>query len=274
MPSSEPGKITQFCPIQEDHLRLLSVLLLGCVSLLAAGPQRKADVAADDRIIPHLAFGGSWSTTITLVNVYHSAAAVDLRFYDSNGVPMPVPTDIQGNTSVVRVNLPIGGSQRINIAGGGDTRVGWARLDYDWAISEVAATAVFRQSVPGRADFEALVPADNETSQFRVQFDEVNGYTTGLALANTSATQVVLEVTARNEAGQPINQAPVELTLPSFGHTAFALTAHPQLGPIVRNRRGVIDIKSISGSSYSALGLRFSSAGSFTTVVPFYYTGD
>lgn len=255
-------------------MRLLSILLLGSLSLFAADPQRKATVSGDDRIIPHLAFGGSWTTTITLVNVYGSEAAVDLRFYNSNGVPMSVPTDVQGTTPVVRVNLPIGGSKRINIAGGANTEVGWAKIDYDWAISEVAATAVFRQSVPGRPDSEALVPADHESHWFRVQFDELNNYSTGLALANTSGTQLVLEVTARDEAGQPINQAPVQITLPSFGHTAFALPGHSQLGPIVKNRRGVIDIKSVSGASYSALGLRFSPQGSFTSVVPFRFSGE
>ena len=59
--------------------------------LFAAEPGRNAQVNQEDRIIPHLGVGGSWTTEITLVNVWGAPATVDLRFFDGNGMPLNVP---------------------------------------------------------------------------------------------------------------------------------------------------------------------------------------
>jgi len=41
--------------------------------------------------IAHLASGGGWSTTITLINADTAAAQVVLNFFDDNGNPLPLP---------------------------------------------------------------------------------------------------------------------------------------------------------------------------------------
>lgn len=250
-------------------MRLLCAFLTAGLMLFAAEPGRNARVNQEDRIIPHLGVGGSWTTEITLVNVWGAPATVDLRFFDGNGMPLNVLADGYGNTSLVRVNLQVGGSQRVVLKGGNTTLMGWARVDYDWAISEVAVSAVFRQSVAGRPDFEALSPASSGEYQLRVQFDETNGYTTGFALVNPETVGTTLEFIVRRENGDEINVEPVTITLPSQGHTAFTFRDHPQLGPLTRDRKGVIDVRTQSGRDVAALGLRFSPSNSFTTVLPY-----
>lgn len=253
-------------------MRLLCVFLMAGMMLFAAEPRREARISDDDRIIPHLGVGASWATEITLVNVWGAPASVDLRFFDGNGLPLNVPAESYGTTSLVRVTLPVNGSKRVVLKGGDTTLMGWARVDYDWAVSEVAVSAVFRQSIAGRPDFEALSPATSGESQLRIQFDEINGYTTGFALVNPDTVGTTLELTVRNENGVEINVEPVKISLPSHGHTAFAFRDHPQLGPLTRDRKGVIDIRTESGRDVSALGLRFSPSNSFTTVLPYGFT--
>jgi hypothetical protein len=60
-----------------------------------------AEVTASGGSLAHVASGGGWQTTFTLVNTGTSSAQVQLSFFDNHGNPLLLPlTLVQPNTAV------------------------------------------------------------------------------------------------------------------------------------------------------------------------------
>ena len=253
--------------MKETSNRLVIALLLGSALFAADSKPRKA--SASDTVIPHIAFGGDWKTVVTLVNVEHVDTDVVVRFYDNNGVAMPVPTDTQGTTAAYAVKLAGNGSHQFLIAGGTTVNQGWADVTFDPNLGTVQGAAVFRQVVPGRQDLEALSPSCQNTMQQRISFDQTDGYQTGLAFANTGEEENVITAVVRGEDGKAVNSEPVEIRVPAMGHTAFLIADNPALKSLV-NGRGVIDFRGTT--KFAMLGLRFSPTFSFTTILPYEFS--
>jgi hypothetical protein len=92
-------------------------------------------------------------------------------------------------------------------------------------------------------------------------YDQVNGFTTGLALVNPGAAAVTLSVTIRDTSGTIIGNGSV--TLPPFSHQASFIA---ERFPITANKRGSVVIDGTAG--FSVLGLRFNPSGTFTSFLP------
>ena len=132
----------------------------------------------------------------------------------------------------------------------------WGELQ---TANSIGGYAIFRQRVEGRPDQEAAVPLASRVSRFTLPFDNI-GFVTSMALVNANATQGASSTAFfRGADGAPISQALVNLS--SRAHTAFAL---PDLIPDIANRRGVVEF-SFDNPDMTALGLRFSSGGAFTS---------
>jgi hypothetical protein len=234
-------------------VKKLLCVLFAIVPLCLGGGRRYIDVQEKDRVLPHIAFGGGWSTTITLVDCYETEAPFTLRFYDDRGVAMNVPVAGLGSVSIISDRMPVNGSRTYEIQDIGVTQTGWAELSYDWSLTAIGGLAVFRQRVAGRPDLEAVVPMSaNNDGDYHLAFDNTGGLVYGLALANPDLIQSTVEMTFTDDSGNAIG-VPVTLTMDSKAHTAFALAVnYPQLA----NRRGVIHFQMQTGH-VSALGLRF-----------------
>jgi len=243
-------------------------VLLGCllasthwqVSAQAKRQSTSYFSSSIDGVIAQLVDGGSWKTIITLVNLDTTSANYTLRFYSDSGTPLSLDTSA-GSGSVLTGTLPVGGSRIIETAG---TK---ATLSQGWALLETSnrssGNAIFRQSVPGRPDFEASMPIVtyvNDDTYF-LPFDNVTS-STGVAIANPlSYTGITVYLTFRDEQG---NQILIErLELGRLAHTAFSLA---ERFPQSAGRRGVVEI-STSALTMSVLGLRFG-AQSFTSLLP------
>jgi hypothetical protein len=166
-----------------------------------------------------------------------------------------------GTGSVITGTLPIGGSQVIESAGTKSTlSQGWALLQ---SSNTTGGSAIFRQSIAGRPDFEASLPIMTfvNAARYALPFDQVNS-TTGVALVNPlSYTSITVYVTFRDEKGTQFLLD--SLTLGASQHMAFALSdRYPQCA----GKRGVVQFDT-SGVSLSILGLRFG-AQSFTSILP------
>jgi hypothetical protein len=242
------------------------VLICASATITAGDNAKVSSASMSDTVIPHIAFGGAWKTIVTLVNVQHVDTDVTVRFYDDNGVALPVPTDTQGNTPEYRVKVAGNGSHQFMISGGETVRQGWADVIYDSNLGDVRGAAVFRQVVPGRQDLEALSPSCNNTWQQRIPFDETAGYQLGLAMANPNSEAVVVSAVLRGEDGKALNDVPVEIHLPAKGHTSFLASAHTGLKEFIKGR-GVIDF--VGSGTFAVMGLRFSPTFSFTTILPY-----
>ena len=214
--------------------------------------QRNVVVFPGDRIIPQFVDGGSWKTSMYFVNLENRSVSFQVLFFDDDGRDLSVPIIGQGLVRGLTVSLEAAGSITFETAGtASNLTQGWALLSQSTNDS-VGGMAVFRQSVFGRPDQEAVVPIVNQyDNHFVLLFDNTN-FTTAIALANPTSTAVVIPVNIRSQSGQIIDQRTVRLG--SYSHTAFTL---PDTWGSTAGRRGTIEFQT-SGFGVGALGLRFS----------------
>jgi hypothetical protein len=225
-------------------------------------PLQGGGVPTTGQIISQLADGLGWRTSIILVNTDDVPASFTLRFWRADGSPMTLPLGTDGTAPVVSGQIPGGGSRTIQTDGSAASlQQGWAELI---TLQAISGTAVFRQQVTGRPDSEAAVPVVSSSGGPRpliLPFDNAHGFITGVALVNRDATQAAT-VTAnlRDENGSIISTG--SINLPARGQVAFSL---PDRFSTVSDRRGVAEF-SASGQELYGLGLRFSPAGTFTSL--------
>src|SRR5437867_1333726 len=82
-----------------------------------------------DGYISHIVDGGSWKTSITLVNNSSAAQIVTIYFWGEDGLAMSLPILQLGNYPSVKINLAPYGSNTIETEGIASTlSVGWASI--------------------------------------------------------------------------------------------------------------------------------------------------
>jgi hypothetical protein len=225
----------------------------------AANSSPRVVVFTGDRVIPQFVDGGSWQTSITLVNLENHATSFDVLFLDDNGNDFFVPISGQGTVRKVTISLNTAASFTFQSTGrNANLTSGWALLSQSNSDS-VGMFAIFRQFNPGGQPQEAVVPSVNQfASHFVLPFDNTL-YITGIALANPTTSSVDIPVNIRNEAGQIVDTR--HFSLGSYGHAAFAL---PAVWPSTNGIRGAIEFLT-SGFGVGALGLRFNGSA-FTSL--------
>ncbi len=225
-----------------------------------------------DSVFPQIASGGSWSTSITLFNLDTLPSKATLMFMNADGAVFLNIVGLQNPRSLVTLEIPVNGSVVIETGDSGPLQQGIGLLVQGRPLGnegKIAGVAVFRQRIAGRPDFEAAVPLSPVTEKrFKLPFDHVNGYETGVAIVSwgtysngdmiMTPTPIIAEFW--DESGNRIGTG--SLALSPIGYTAFTLN---QQFPELVGRRGVIEFRS-SKSFMAGLGLRFSPGGSFTSV--------
>jgi hypothetical protein len=226
-------------------------------------------------ICAQIASGGSWTTTLTVVNVDTVPIQVKVNFWGDDGQALTLPLTFpqQGggspaNASFVERSLAVGGSLIIQStgSGGSSTAQGWAEI---LATGHSGGFAIFRDLVNGQLTQEGTSPVDSHNqSTFMLPFDNTAGFVTSMAIVNNSSTQQAgVTATILDENGVVLAQQQPISALPVNGHTAFAL---PQEFTATAGRRGVVQFQSMSGGGITALGLRFSPTSSFTSIPVMY----
>lgn len=217
---------------------------------------------------------GRWFTTITLVNFRSTAITVPVNFYSDGGTPLEVPIAGRGRVSSVSLDIPAGGTVTIatDQASTDPLSTGFARITVPCPSAsecgDVGGSAVFTQKVPGRPDFESVVPLlSSLAGKYVVPFDNTAGFATGIAIAtpkfNAAETaDRTVRVVAKSEAGAVLLEQNV--TMKANGHDFYDLaTRFPQLA----GARGTIEFS--TQDFVVVLGLRFNSTGAFTTLPPY-----
>lgn len=218
-------------------------------------------------LIPQMADGGGWQTTLVLTNTTINPGSVTPTFFQetSGGATqnwsLSFVEAVGSNISVPAASTLFLHTQGTNAA----TSVGWAQLIVS---SGVSAYAIFTLRVPGRPDQDGTAPGGSASNGILVPFDNANGSVMGLALMNPGGTAETLSVNIKLDTGA-ISQA--TLTLPAQGHLAFAL---PDQLPATAGHRGLAElyIPPRSGPGVSAIALRFNATGAFTSA-PVYGSG-
>jgi hypothetical protein len=263
--------------------RFTKVLVVGFLALcpMIATPQNPASnhyapqlvFFRGDAVLGQLADGAGWKTTITLVNLDTQPASFTLYLLADDGVPMTIPVvNETGQTSfgnTIQGNVPVGGSATYATEGTSQALAqGWAAFD---SAQRIAGQAVFRFSMPGSRNIEAVVPF---TSLFDLRqilpFDHTVGLVMGVALANPGRSDLTITLAFRTSEGTPLLQDTIQLA--ALTHTAFLLT---DKYPATKNQRGVLEITtpggtlgSLTGVGVAVLGLRGNPTGGLTIVFP------
>jgi hypothetical protein len=239
-------------------------LALAVASLNAADGRKAAYVSLLDEVLPQIADGGGWRTTLTLVNHGDDEARYTVTFHDANGAALRLSLVGIGVVSTYSGRIAVNGSVVLQTSGTGELRQGWAYVDQ--TVGRIAGMAIFGQTNPdtGRTQ-EAVVSLTTwSDDDFSVPFDNTGGFVTALALCHARPERFASSTTATaafyDEQGSRIHLD--QITLQPGQRLAFATADR---WPELAGKRGTMRFTT-PGLYLSALGLRFNPGGSFTSV--------
>jgi hypothetical protein len=230
-------------------------------------PMLESAVGIGNDIITHVADGGGWKTSITLINLSQSKPAVyTLRFYGDSGAARSFSFEGIGSASILTGTLSAGGSTVIITTGNASPVTGWAQFDYFGTTDSLAGFAVFINDNGN----EAAVPFESSIGENPVlSFDNTNGYSMGVALANSNFLTVTCTATFKDGNGSilGINQ----FTMAPMTHTSFMFADQWRF---TADHQGAVsfdcsDQYGLNAFGVAVLALRFTPKGVFTSVAAF-----
>jgi hypothetical protein len=210
---------------------------------------------AGTKILPQVAFGGGYYSALYFANTTASAVSFTVSFVSENAGAMNVPS--AGGASAV-VSIPPYGTKIVEALNAGGVTEGWATFS---PPTGVIGYGVLRQSVPGRADQEAVVPFSGATVTSSALIWDDTAFTTAVAIVNPSAVNTTVTVTVYNDQGQTIGTASIPLN--AGNHMATILRNVSGLSSMV-GKRGYATF-TVSSGNVAVLGLRFGGAA-FTSI--------
>ncbi|MBZ5636004.1 MAG: LamG domain-containing protein [Acidobacteriia bacterium] len=218
--------------------------------------QLAEDAFSAKAILGQFAFGGGWYSAIYFANTGPDEVSFPVSFTRDSGNPLQVPS-IGGSSKTI--TLAPGGSTAIEAPNAGILMQGYVTASLPPGVT---GYAVFRQSVAGIPDQEAVVPLVPLGSQNTpLVYDETNNLITAVSIVNTSGLVVTVAVSIINASGTEIGTSSV--LLQPFSKTAVALRSLPGLSQIV-GTRGIARF-TVSTGDIVILGLRFNGAA-FTSI--------
>lgn len=244
---------------------LRSLVLTMVVVCLPAGAE------TSPLALSHFADGGGWRTQIAVFNTFGvDFAHIVIQFRGSEGQKVAVPLEQYGTVSSLDVELGTQRSLFLETSGTRPaTQVGWVEIIQISGSTPVRAYAVFRQTVPGRPDYEAVAAGMRASAAMTFPFDNTEGLVTGFAVVNLGTSGCTVGVSPiYDEAGNSLASQPkVAGNLGANGHTAFVATDRI---PELAGKRGYLKLFPLFGCSggIAALGLRFNPTGPFTNLQP------
>jgi hypothetical protein len=216
------------------------------------------------RPVPHVAFGGVWTTDLFAVSWARHEGDLSIAFYDDNGLPATVPlTGGYGKANTLTDSVPALGRRDYEVSdAGAPVQSGWALVTADPSIE---TQAIFRNASPSGTYYEAAVQTGEAYSHFLVPFDTSTLAPSGrplytaLAIVNLNpmvAANVVCS--ARDASGAVIPNALTIPALKPLGHYAGYLSSS------LKGRRGTLDCS--CDTLVSAIALRLIGDEAFSTL--------
>lgn len=219
-------------------------------------------------VIPQIADGGGWQTTLVLSNTTTSVKSASLTFFQetTGGATQNWNLSLLESSTPQNLSLPGGGTLFLHTPGTSSvTSVGWAQLQ---AGSGVAVYAIFTSRVPGRQDQDGTALAAASATRALVPFDNSAGFVTSLAGVNPTSVAEAISVSIQTDEGAV--SKPSFPTIPARGHRSFST---PEQFPATNGQRGIVEFYSASGS-LSVIALRFNPTGAFTASPIYLETGQ
>lgn len=231
------------------------------LTVLQAGTMVRSGVLA------HIATGGGWTTVISLNNTSASLVTVNLVYHadDGSALSLPVTVTQQGNpqsgtassaTGVINSNATLLISLEDQSP---QALAGWVDV---LSTGPIGGFAIFRFTDSSGRVSEGTVPLQTQfPSRIVAPYDNTAGFASGLAIANLSNTAITVSATISDQNGAPLGVGTIALQ--ASGHSAFYFPE--KLFPTT-GKQGVVTFQSSGTAGLTALGLRFSPFGTFTSV--------
>jgi hypothetical protein len=212
-------------------------------------------------VITHIAVGGQWKTSITIVNLSETQPATFvLNFMGEDGSAKAFTfIGVVPSYPIIYGNLKPGGSVVLETPFSvGATEIGWAQFDPNLTTGNLGGFAIFTHS----SGQEAVVPFESaEVSLCALAFDNTNGFGMGVAIVNSDGVSHNITVTVRDENGSLIGTEIFAMARST--HISFLLK--DRWPAVTGNRRGTAYFTS-DGRGLAVLGLRYNPQGAFTSV--------
>jgi len=258
------GTLNMNLAIVNGGLRFVDTDTIATVGIILSGTATALGDVGASGTMAHLSSGAGWLTTFTLTNTGTTEASIQLSFFDDNGDPVSLPLafeDSKETTTTATVSETIAAGATLVIATNAKSNAalvsGSAELTSQGG--NTSGFAVFHYNPNAQ---EAVVPLETRNSAaYVLAFDNTNGLTTGLALANISDQPVKVSMIVRDDTGAQLGTATKDLA--AHGHTSFLLANNY---PFAQNKRGTVEFDAPSTGQISALGIRSAPTGSFTTI--------
>lgn len=221
-------------------------------------------------VLSHIAAGGSWTSTITLINTATVPVPLTVAFRDGGGNALTLPVTVsqggavQGPSPASSVDATLQPKATLMLSMGENLaglEVGWAEV---LGAGPVCGYAIFRTVAAGQAS-EGTVPLQTQLPPaMALPFENTGGFTMGVAMANLSAAPATVTATVWDEAGTLVGTATLD-PIPANGYTSFVLGG--RIGLTV-GRRGMVRFESSEAGGLAGLGLRSMDAQNTFTSVP------
>lgn len=210
--------------------------------------------ASNQQFLAQFAFGGGWYSALYFTNTTTSTVSFTVKFIGDDGNPMNLPA-IGGSSLVM---LAAGATTILEAPNFGSLQQGYVSVALP---AGVTGYGVFRQSVAGINDQEAVAPLSTPgVTGSTLIWDDTN-YTTAIAVADPGSTPVNVSITLRDPSGNVIGSS--SLALAPRTKKEAVLHNLPGLGGVVGSR-GSVSFET-TGGDIVVLGLRFNGAA-FTSI--------
>jgi len=225
------------------------------ISDQALSPSQFLDNASVSKVLPQLAFGGGWYTAAYFTNTTAGQVSFEASFAGGDGTPLNVPS-VGGSST--NLNIAPHGTAIIEAPNVGQLTQGYISVSLP---AGVTGYGVFRSSVAGRNDQEAVVPLSSAATTTSTLIWDDTSYVTAVAVVNPSSVSVSVSITVWDSSGNVIGTSSIPLAAKS--KTAAALRDLPGLGGVV-GKRGSAQF-TVAAGNVAVLGLRFNNAA-FTSI--------
>ncbi len=210
--------------------------------------------------VPQVVDGGGWKTRFAIINTDQLPINFTFRFWDDTGNALPFPV-VNGTPGVLSGTLAPGASFFAESAGTSSTlQEGWAEIA---SSGQIGVTTIYRYNVGGPRDSLGTGIAALSGDSIWMPFDNTQGNSTAIGIANTNSTQTLMvSMFFETDGGA---QSDISLTLQPHTHQAFVI---PAMNPAVAGLRGSMHFTA-SSPDLAVTGFEFTSTGQFTALGSF-----
>jgi hypothetical protein len=228
-------------------------------------------LCAQGLVIPQVADGGGWSSTVVLTNTTSSPIQVTLAFYQdtgANGETEPWTPTFEGVPSTNDFQVAAASTVFLQTPGTATALTqGWGELTGTTAGVVAYVIYTYTSGPNGQNTSQGTAQAVTGSSRILVPFDNTGNLATELAVVNATASQVSIQVNLKTSDGNV--STGTTLTMAGEGQLAFGM---PAQFPATVGKSGLAEFYTNTGSfAIIALQSNKSSTGAFSfTTAPVY----